>query len=384
MALSSTQLVKERKITSLFQLLKLRSRKKVKKVWRKIKKKPKSKKHNSSDTTSTAAPTTNVTTKITATSDITADAITYMKTKVINDTDLMIKETDSHSTDTKLSASTTSKDEEREDLTIKHDNKANSSTSFLSLSSSLSSKNDIINDNKTLSSKIMQKFLQINLSAIKRIESVDNVLVSVAKTNKKDTDNETDVYYKNNSLLEYEDGINNQISLIKEEWNKMKQMYTVEANKRKSRLTVDDIETQHALLLQLRDRIYNIPIRDGIVQDLDIDNAPITPTSSPMITDSKSLFSNTDNINKYSPLTPTTVSKETLRAEEVCKPIELDYGDDWWTETDQERDGRKCDKESELKLLNVDGVFNSIHSMAMEKKKEVRKDSDVIADVHGL
>merc|ERR1719343_127395 len=184
----------------------------------------------------------------------------------------------------------------------------------------------------------MQKFLQVNLSVINRIESVDSVLASVAKTSKKDADNQTDVYYKNNSLLEYEDGINNQICLMKAEWNKMKQMYTAEANKRKSRLTLDDIETQHALLLQLRDRIYNIPVRDDITQDLDIDNAPITPTASPMITDSKSLFSNTDSYNKYSPLTPTAVSKETLRAEEICKPIELDYSDDWWSETEQDRE----------------------------------------------
>jgi len=385
------QLATNRKITSLFDLIKTTSKKKVNKVWKKInKKKSKSIKHKDSIDTTPGTSTTTIPSII-----ITKKACNT--TNEINDTKK--KDNRSH-----LSSSIGKGDgQDYRDIPRNHDkskNKINSNN----VSSPISSPS-----NNSIKTKIMRKFLKLNQSVLQRIDSVNNVL-SKTTTNKDKTQSNED--HDDNQLSEYKDEITNQIKLMKEEWNTMNNMYMKETNKRKSRLTLDDIETQHALLTQLRDKIYNIPtsasMSISIIHDLDIDDAPIiiTPSASPMIsvTNTKSISPHkySNNNDHYYPslsLTPnTTISKETLRAEEECKPVELDYTDDWWTQEQQEQeeeDGNnnnvsnssstididKNDIELEVKLSKIDDMLSNIHSIVSSQNVQVKKHSGVMNDM---
>lgn len=59
-------------------------------------------------------------------------------------------------------------------------------------------------------------------------------------------------------VLDYEDIIRDHILASMDEWNNMKVLYNREARQRKSRLSVDDLEVHHVLLLQLREHIHAI------------------------------------------------------------------------------------------------------------------------------
>lgn len=398
------QLTTNRKITSLFDLIKTTSKKKVNKVWKKInKKKSKSMKHKDSIDTTPATSTTTIPSII-----ITKKACNT--TNEINDTKK--KDDRKHVSYTSKSSISSSigkgDDQDYRDIPTNHDKSKNNINSN-NVSSPISSPS-----NNSIKTKIMRKFLKLNQSVLQRIDSVNNVL-SKTTTNKDKTQSNEDDDDDDDQLSEYKDEITNQIKLMKEEWNTMNNMYMKETNKRKSRLTLDDIETQHALLTQLRDKIYNIPtsasIGISIIHDLDIDDAPIiiTPSASPMIsvTNTKSIsphkYSNNNNNDHYYPslsLTPnTTISKETLRAEEECKPIELDYTDDWWTQEQQEQEEEengnnnnvsnssstididKNDIELEVKLSKIDDMLSNIHCIVSSQNDQVNKHSGVMNDM---
>merc|ERR1711862_744307 len=130
------------------------------------------------------------------------------------------------------------------------------------------------------------------------------------------------IHSDSDSKEEYDEEICDQISLVIEDWNGMKSIYSKESHKRKSRLNKDDFQTQHAMLVQLRERIYlvNDESKTEIPNNLDIDdyhNAPLTPTSK------------SKRLEKDSPLTPTSkskkIEKELLPSEVEQKPLELDF-----------------------------------------------------------
>jgi len=202
--------------------------------------------------------------------------------------------------------------------------------------------------------KLMNKFLSLNASASKRIELVKD----------------------NDGKEEYHEEMCDQISLVIEDWNGMKSMYSKELRKRKSRLNKDDLQTQHAMLVQLRERIclINDESKTKIPNSLDID----------------------DYYNHNSPLTQTRKSKKMEKESsytEERKPLEIDFDKEWWAQY-QDDDTKNKEKENidlnvvqhkddllDTELQKVDDLLNSMKSIANAQGDEINGHKKLIGSI---
>lgn len=341
--MTSNQLVKEKEKTTFLELLKTKSKKKVKKVWIKLKKKRKGN-NNSSTNRSKSKRRANEAKPTTTTNEITVTNNIIKDNSAVDISDDQQQMVFNDSNDSPSPTTIQMKDES-------FDNQSQDDSIPEPPPVATPSPNNIAKQ------KIMNKFLNLNSSAFKRLQIIDDVI-------------------HNNDKEEYHEELCEQISLIMKDWDGMKNVYYKESRKRKSRLNKDDLQTQHAMLVQLRERILliNDESTTHIPNKLDID----------------------DCYNCNTPGTPTTmntmITKETLRAEEECKPLELYFDDEWWAQYQDNTNATEKENmvlnaiqdkhdESNNKLQKVDDLLTSMKAIAIAQGDEVNRHKESFSSI---
>lgn len=334
---NNTELEKASKIRNYFDLFKRKTKRKGQKVWMKLKKKKKSVGKSLRNSIGKSRKTTK---EEKCTSGI----------EVINDSNGSLKSNSILKSNNSMdinSSTTIQTKEEPSDYQCQEDNIPEPPIVVTP------------SPNHIAKQKIMNKFLSLNTSASKRIELVKD---------------EIQIY--NDGEEEYHEEMCDQISLAIEDWNGMKSMYSKELRKRKSRLNKDDLQTQHAMLVQLRERIclINDESKTKIPNSLDID----------------------DYYNHNSPLTPSRKSKKMEKDSsytEERKPLEIDFDKEWWAQY-QDDDTKNKEKENidlnviqqkddllDTKLQKVDDLLNSMKSIANAQGDEINGHEKLIGSI---
>jgi len=223
---------------------------------------------------------------------------------------------------------------------------------------------DIHTANNAAKNNLLSKFTTLKSSIFKRVLVVDRLTRQQYSTGASAVSANSP-----KQIIESKMKINDQIKTAMVEWNEMKKLYFREARKHKSRLTKDDLEAQHDLLMQLRDHIHSV------------NDEAVTGISNDVLT----LEDEKVQENQI-------IAKERMQEEEKVeenrmvpyKQTKAKFNNEWWDPLLDRKSFKfivENDKSINEKLETVDNLVSNLKFIADAQAKEVDEHNEALVSV---